>query len=155
MPDDEPSQNTTNTTDDYLVGVYSTPSGLTNFLWQSSEASVECDEYEAKDETAQTKVFIQTNHRVKFNIEAFIKNGATLPVPGQEVTLNGVTAPTVSESAGVTTITGGLAFNADGTGSITARVTGTPQITESNTDFIKATFEATAWLTRTVTPAAQ
>lgn len=137
---------------DYLVGVYSTPSGLTNFMWQSASASVESDEYEAKDETAQTKVFIQTNHRVKFSVEALIPSGAALPVPGQEVTLSGVTAPTVSESAGVTTISGGLTF---GSGSVTARVTGTPQITESNTDFVKCSFEATAWLTRTVTPSAQ
>ena len=145
------SEESTSETTEYLVGTFTLPSGAgySDFLWQSSSISVEADEYEAKDELGQTVVLTETNHRLKISLEAIIKKGDTIPVPGMKVSLSGVTAPSVTASGGTTTIASGLVY--DGTGTISdAIVTGTPQITESNTDYIKCSFEVTKHLTRTV-----
>ncbi len=146
----ETTTTTTNDSTEYLVGTFTLPSGndYSEFLWQSSSVSVEADEYEAKDELGQTVVLTETNHRLKISLEAIIKKDETIPVPGMKVSLSGVTAPTVTASGGTTVVSSGLVY---GSGTISdAIVTGTPQITESNTDYIKCSFEVTKHLTRTV-----
>ena len=150
MPDDSSSSSSTSSSTEYLVGTFTTPSGsdYDGFLWQSSQVQIEADTYEAKDENAQTKVLVQTNHRLKISLDAIIKKGHTVPAPGMKVSLSGVTAPTITVTNGQTVVSSGMTY---GEGTISdAIVTGTPQITESNTDFIKASFEVTKYLSNEV-----
>ncbi len=146
MADGNETSSTSSTSTEYLVGTFVTPSGndYDGFLWQSTDSQIEADTYEAKDENAQTKVLVQTNHRLKISIDAIIKKGHAVPAPGMRVSLSGVTAPTITVANGQTVVSSGMTY---GEGTISdAIVTGTPKVTESNTDFIKASFEVTKYL---------
>lgn len=128
----------------YAVGLIANVDGYSTFLWQSNNLTVECDEYEAKDEKGNTKVVQHINHRVKGSVEAIVPLDTSLPVPGQTVTLKGITLPTVDSDGKVT---GSLTLNsADSSGGTSFLVTGTPSINQSNTDFVKCSFEVTRYL---------
>ena len=128
----------------YAVGLIANVDGFSTFLWQSNNLTVECDEYEAKDEKGNTKVVQHINHRVKGSVEAIVPLDTSLPVPGQTVTLKGITLPTVTADG---TVSGSLTLNsADSGGGTSFLVTGTPSINQSNTDFVKCSFEVTRYL---------
>ncbi len=128
----------------YAVGLIANVDGFSTFLWQSNNLTVECDEYEAKDEKGNTKVVQHINHRVKGSVEAIVPLDTSLPVPGQTVTLKGITLPTVDADGKVT---GSLTLNSAGsTGGESFLVTGTPSVNQSNTDFVKCSFEVTRYL---------
>ncbi|MGN0879907.1 MAG: hypothetical protein ACI4WT_10735 [Oligosphaeraceae bacterium] len=128
----------------YAVGLIANVDGFSTFLWQSNNLTVECDEYEAKDEKGNTKVVQHINHRVKGSVEAIVPLDTSLPVPGQTVTLKGVTLPTVDADGKVS---GSLTLDsAASTTGVAFLVTGTPSVSQSNTDFVKCSFEVTRYL---------
>lgn len=97
----------------YAVGLIANVDGYSTFLWQSNNLTVECDEYEAKDEKGNTKVVQHINHRVKGSVEAIVPLDTSLPVPGQTVTLKGITLPTVDADGKVS---GSLTLNSADSG---------------------------------------
>ncbi|MBQ7177544.1 MAG: hypothetical protein IJS08_09025 [Victivallales bacterium] len=127
----------------YHVGIIAKPSGLSKFAFQSSNPSIEADEYEVKDENGNTIAVKHKNHRVKISVEAIIPKAAGVPVPGQTISMSGFDMPSVDEDGEVS---GSFGVNESSSTSYDFKVNGTPSITQSNTDWIKCSFEAVRYL---------
>ena len=130
-------------TPDYNVGIVAKPDGFATFMWQSINMTVESDEYSVKDHNGNTAVITHRDHRAKATLEAVIPKNTPVPVVGQTVGLVGIDLPTVS-TAGVCSGTFGL--NSANSTAVAFTVTGTPQISQSNTDYTKASIEVTRYL---------
>lgn len=124
---------------EYKVGLIAKPTGHVHFLFQGSNLTQEADVYEAKDENGNTVATQHINHRVKISIDAIMAAGASVPSAGQTIMLTGLKLPTVDASGNVT---GTFGVDPTATEPIAFKVDGSPSITQSNTDYVKASFEA-------------
>lgn len=136
---------------DYLVGVVTTIDGQSDMLIQNAKLTMETDEYEAKDENGNTAAHQLINHRVKISFEAVVADGAAVPAPGSEIEIPGVTLPTISAAGAVT---GTFKIDPSVTAKTKFKVTGTPELTQTNTDYKKYSMEATRWLVNGIPAAA-
>lgn len=132
----------------YQVGILC-HSGNAKFLWQSSNITLESDEYEAKNDKGNVKCLTQINHRIKLSLEAIFPLGTDIPKIGDKVKLCNVSLPSYDE--GSNKLTGNFKINeATGDSATPASeeflVTGTVSVTQSNTDYMKCSFEVTRWL---------
>ena len=132
----------------YKVGILC-HSGQGKFLWQSSNISLESDEYEAKNAMGNVKCLTQINHRIKLSLEAIFPLDTDLPKIGDKVKLCNVELPSYNEQSN--TLQGNFKIN-DGQGDSATPgteeflVTGTVSVSQSNTDYMKCSFEVTRWL---------
>ena len=136
---------------DYLVGVVTTINGQSDMLIQSVNGTMETDEYEAKDEGGNTAAHQLINHRLKLSIEAIIPDAHAVPVPGSVISVPGVTLPTVAADG---TVSGEFKIDPEVSTLTDFKVTGTPQLSQSNTDYKKYSLEATRWLVNGIPAAA-
>lgn len=128
---------------DFLIGVVTTIDSQADILIQSANLTMETDEYEAKDENGNTAAHQLVNHRVKLSFETIIANGKALPAPGTTIEVPGIVLPTVSASG---VVSGTLKIDSSVTAKTKFKVTGTPQLSQSNTEFKKYSMEATHWI---------
>lgn len=122
---------------DYFKGVLITPSGTSTALYQVGNATMEADEYEAKDAHGNTADRQTINHRLNLHCEYIVAAGEAVPVPGATIGFSGVSIPTV-DSAG--NISG--TFSVGGTASVNARVQTGVSVNTSNQDYIQGSFDA-------------
>lgn len=127
----------------YLVAVLTTLTGFVNFLLQTMGHDIEADEYSANDENGNTAVLTHINHRLKISVTAKIPTAVPIPVPGQKVSLKGIKIPTVDEHGNVS---GTFEIDKNQANPVAFVVTGTPNVTESNSDYNNCTFELTRYL---------
>jgi hypothetical protein len=124
----------------YSKGVLDSGTGPgTDFLWQSRGSSLEADNAVAKEEQGNAKAESFFNHRLLVEIDAVIPAAASLPVPGQTLTLTNIVIPTVTNK--VVSGTFGV-----GTGSATFYVEPGVKVTEANNEYTKVAVKLIRYL---------
>ena len=131
---------------DFLVGIIAklADSALAKFMFQSSNPKVVSDKYTAKNEKGNTARVQHKDHRCTCDVEAIIPAKVGVPVPGQIVTLTGLTLPTVNEDGEITS--GEFMIDPTATTPIEFKVDSEANILQSNTDFIHCSFSVERYL---------
>ena len=133
---------------DYLVGIIAklADSALAKFMFQSSNLKVASDKYTAKNEKGNTARVQYKDHRCTCDVDAIIPARVGVPVPGQIVTLTGMTLPTVNEDGEITS--GEFKIDPTATPRIEFKIDSEANISQQNTDFIHCSFSVERFLVK-------
>ena len=133
---------------DYLVGIIAklADSALAKFMFQSSNLKVASDKYTAKNEKGNTARVQYKDHRCTCDVDAIIPARVGVPVPGQIVTLTGMTLPTVNEDGEITS--GEFKIDPTATSRIEFKIDSEANISQQNTDFIHCSFSGERFLVK-------
>lgn len=131
----------------YKVGTLQhTDTALTNFLFQTTSIKVVAKKFVWPDESGNRVAVQHFDHVLQVQVKALIPRGVALPVPGQQITLDGLVEPVIAADGSVTSGTLQVA-DPEGSGSgapagMEFVVTGEPQIVMENEKGTEMTFDA-------------